>query len=145
MKHYHECCRSLIIVYAVNEGGIDKSLQVCQMLVDHLCHVTVLLQVVDVTRHKRTVNVRPSELVQRLYIERTVYDAMVTALKECRKVLATALCRLSYNSCQGWIDNHSAQGILRRSQRSMATLRADGKIGYTLIEGKVFLSCRRDW
>lgn len=73
-----------------------------------------------------------------IMIERTVYDAMVTALKECRQVLATALCRLSYNSRQEWIDNHSTQGILRRSQRSMATLRADGKIGYTLIEGKFF-------
>lgn len=73
-----------------------------------------------------------------IMIERTVYDAMGTALKECRQVLATALCRLSYKSHQEWIDNHSTQGILRRSQRSMATLRADGKIGYTLIEGKVF-------
>lgn len=73
-----------------------------------------------------------------IMIERTVYDAMVAALKECRRMLATALCRLSNNSRQEWIDNHSAQGILRRSQRSMTTLRAEGKIGYTLIEGKVF-------
>ncbi len=73
-----------------------------------------------------------------IMIERTVYDAMVTALKECRRMLTTALCPLSYNSRQGWIDNHSTQGILRRSQRSMATLRADGKIGYALIEGKVY-------
>lgn len=39
---------------------------------------------------------------------------------------------------QEWIDNHSAQAILYRSQRSMVMLRTEGKIGYTLIEGKVF-------
>ena len=71
-------------------------------------------------------------------IERTVYDAMVSALYECRELLAKSVNKLSVNMRQEWIDNHSAQGILRRSQRSMATLRTDGKIGYTLIEGKVF-------
>ena len=59
----NECCRTLVIVYAVNECRVDKSLQICQMLVDNLCHVTVLLQIVDVARHKRTVNIRPPELV----------------------------------------------------------------------------------
>lgn len=73
-----------------------------------------------------------------IMIERTVYDAMVVALKECRQMLTTALCRLSHNRRQEWIDNNSTQSILRRSQRSMATLRTDGKIGYTLIEGKVY-------
>lgn len=73
-----------------------------------------------------------------IMIERTVYDAMVVALKECRELLARAVNRISHNERQGWIDNHSAHSILRRSQRSMATLRTDGKIGYALIEGKVF-------
>ena len=73
-----------------------------------------------------------------IMIERTVYDAMVSALYECRELLAKSVNKLSVNMRQEWIDNHSAQGILRRSQRSMATLRTDGKIGYTLIEGKVF-------
>ena len=73
-----------------------------------------------------------------IMIERTVYDAMVVALKECRELLAKAVNRISRNERHEWIDNNSAQGILRRSQRSMAMLRADGKIGYTLIEGKVF-------
>ena len=59
----NECRCPLIVVYAVNEGGVDKSFQVCQMLVDHLCHVTMFLQVVDVARHKRTVNVCPLERV----------------------------------------------------------------------------------
>lgn len=71
-------------------------------------------------------------------IERTVYDAIVSALYECRELLAKAVNKISRNERQEWIDSHSAQGILRRSQRSMAMLRADGKIGYTLIEGKVY-------
>lgn len=73
-----------------------------------------------------------------IMIERTVYDAMVAALNECRELLAKAVNRISRNERQEWIDNNSAQGILRRSQRSMATLRNDGKIGYSLIKGKVF-------
>ena len=62
----NECYRTLVIVYAVNECRVDKSLQICQMFVDNFCHVTVLLQIVDVARHKRTVYVCPSELVQRV-------------------------------------------------------------------------------
>lgn len=73
-----------------------------------------------------------------IMIERTVYDAMVTALKECRELLAKAVNCISRNERQEWIDNNSAQGILCRSQRSMAMLRTDGKIGYTIIEGKVY-------
>lgn len=58
----YECRRTLIVVYAVNESGVDKSLQVCQVLIDNLHHIAVFLQIVDVTRHKRTVNIRQSEL-----------------------------------------------------------------------------------
>lgn len=71
-------------------------------------------------------------------IERSVYDAMVATLAECRSILGEAVMRLSGNERQEWIDNHSAQSILRRSQRSMTTLREEGKIGYTIIEGKVY-------
>lgn len=71
-------------------------------------------------------------------IERTIYDAMVSALKECHYVLLVAVNRLSHTERHEWIDNHTAQSILCRSQRSMAMLRTEGKIGYTLIEGKVF-------
>lgn len=73
-----------------------------------------------------------------IMIERTVYDAMVSALYECQELLAKSVNKLSGNMRQEWIDNHSAQAILCRSQRSMAMLRTEGKIGYALIEGKVF-------
>lgn len=65
---HDENCRTLVVVYAVNESGIDKSVDksflVCQMLVDYLCHVAVLLQIIDVTRHKRSVNICAHEFVQ---------------------------------------------------------------------------------
>lgn len=73
-----------------------------------------------------------------IMIERSVYDAMVSALYECRELLVKSVNKLSGNLRQGWIYNHSAQAILCRSQRSMAMLRTEGKIGYTFIEGKVF-------
>lgn len=71
-------------------------------------------------------------------IERGVYDAMVSTLAECRSILAKAIRHLSGNERQEWIDNISAQSILRRSQRGMTLLRMEGKIGYSIIEGKVY-------
>lgn len=50
-----------------------------------------------------------------IMIERTVYDAMVSALYECRELLAKSVNKLSGNMRQEWIDNHSAQAILCRS------------------------------
>ncbi len=71
-------------------------------------------------------------------IERSVFNAMLSALADSRSVLALALSRLSSNERQEWIDNISAQGILQRSQRGMTMLRMEGKIGYSVIEGKVY-------
>ena len=70
-------------------------------------------------------------------IERSVFDAMVATLAECRSILGKAIRRLSGNERE-WIDNISAQSILRRSQRGMTLLRMEGKIGYSIIEGKVY-------
>lgn len=67
-----------------------------------------------------------------IMIERTVYDAMVSALYECRELLAKSVNKLSGNMRQEWIDNHFAQAILCRSQRSMAIYPANG-IGRLLI------------
>ena len=71
-------------------------------------------------------------------IERSVFDAMLFALADCRSVLVLAVNRLSRSERQEWIDNISAQEILRRSQRGMTALRMEGKIGYSVIEGKVY-------
>ncbi len=79
---------SLIIRYAVNEGDIDKSFLICQMLVDHLCHAVMPLQIVDVARHKRTVYVRPPELVQ--WIEAFI-DADLTSPRSVLSLLLHTL------------------------------------------------------
>jgi len=38
-------------------------------------------------------------------IERSVFDAMVATLAECRSILGKAIRRLSGNERQEWIDN----------------------------------------
>ena len=73
-----------------------------------------------------------------ILIERTIYDAMVSALADCHSYLHTTFDRLMRAERQEWVDNHTAQNILRRWQRGMTALRRDGKIGYSLMEGKVF-------
>ena len=70
-------------------------------------------------------------------IERSVFDAMVATLAECRSILGKAIRRLSGNERQEWIDNISAQSILRRSQRGMTLLRMEGEIGRLLYNCKV--------
>ena len=47
-----------------------------------------------------------------IMIERTIYAAMVSALYECRELLAKSVNKLSGNMRQEWIDNHAAQAIL---------------------------------
>lgn len=80
----------------------------------------------------------PSLIMDYILIERTIYDAMVSALADCHTYMYEAFNKLMRTESQEWIDNHIAQYILRRSQRGMTALRTDGKIGYSLIEGKVF-------
>ncbi len=71
-------------------------------------------------------------------IERSLYNAMVEALHNCRKTLENSIARLHHHIGMEWIDNETAQAILRRNTRSMQTLRSDGQIGYTTIDGKVY-------
>lgn len=63
---------------------------------------------------------------------------MIEALQNCRKALETSISRLHRHVSEEWIDNETAQAILRRNARSMQTLRSDGQIGYTTIDGKVY-------
>ena len=70
-------------------------------------------------------------------IERTLFDALLRGVRECRSTLSTALSAIVINQ-RGWVDNATAQTILKRSTRTMQSLRSSGRIGYSLIEGKVF-------
>lgn len=72
-----------------------------------------------------------------IMIERTLFDALVRGVRECRSTLSTALSAIVINR-KGWIDNATAQTILQRSTRTMQSLRSSGRIGYSIVEGKVF-------
>lgn len=71
-------------------------------------------------------------------IERCVFEAMVSALKNCHDALQSAISRLSHSPRDEWIDNQCAGNILCKSNSTMQTLRSSGKLGYSIIEGKVF-------
>lgn len=73
-----------------------------------------------------------------IIIERHLFDALIRGVCECRSILDSALSTICYDR-NGWIDNHSAQIILQRSNRTMQSLRSSGKIGYSIIDGKVYV------
>ncbi len=72
-----------------------------------------------------------------IMIERTMFDALVRGVRECRSTLEKALSGIGMRP-SGWVDNNTAQLILQRSSRTMQSLRSSGRIGYSIIEGKVF-------
>ena len=73
-------------------------------------------------------------------IEHSVFDAMLSALADCRSVLVMALTRLSSSERQEWIDNVSAQGILRCS--TLSNYRIRGIFGYYSLGGKIIYADR---
>ncbi len=72
-----------------------------------------------------------------IMIERSLFDALARGVCECRFTLEKALSGIGIQS-SGWVDNNTAQHILQRSSRTMQSLRSSGRIGYSIIEGKVF-------
>jgi len=70
-------------------------------------------------------------------VERHLFDALLKGVRECRSALDAALSAVGYHR-SGWVDNNSAQAILQRSTRTMQSLRSSGRIGYSIIDGKVF-------
>ncbi len=72
-----------------------------------------------------------------IMIERSLFDALVRGVRECRSALEKALSGIGFQR-SGWVDNTTAQLILQRSTRTMQSLRSSGRIGYSIIDGKVF-------
>lgn len=70
-------------------------------------------------------------------IERHLFDALVRGVCECRSMMDAALSIVGRHR-DGWVDNNSAQAILQRSTRTMQSLSSSGRIGYSIIDGKVF-------
>ncbi len=71
-------------------------------------------------------------------IERVVYDAILARVDECARGLEALMGLYAPRNLDGWVDNESAQSILKLGLRSMQTMRSSGKIGYSIIDGKVF-------
>ncbi len=71
-------------------------------------------------------------------IERVVYDAILARVDECARELEALMRLYAPRNLDDWVDNESPQSILRLGLRSMQTMRSSGKIGYSIINGKVF-------
>lgn len=69
-------------------------------------------------------------------IERTLYESLVRKISDCSRHLENMLQHTFCNKTE-WLDNNQAQAILHRSPRTLQTLRSSGKIGYSIIDGKV--------
>jgi hypothetical protein len=80
---------------------------------------------------------KPNIDMDYVMIERHLFDALVRGVRECCSALDTALSPVGCHR-NGWVDNNSAQVILQRSTRTMQSLRSSGRIGYSIIDGKVF-------
>ena len=61
-----------------------------------------------------------------IMMERHLFDALVRGVHECRVALETTLSAICH-SRNGWIDT-----------RTMQSLRSSGRIGYSIMDGKVF-------
>ena len=72
-----------------------------------------------------------------IMIECSLFDALVKGVRDCRSALEVALSKIGCRR-NGWVDNTTAQSILQRSTRTMQSLRSSGRIGYSIIDGKVF-------
>lgn len=71
-------------------------------------------------------------------IERILFDAILAQIEECAGSIGMLLNRTMPGSLDDWVDNAAAKSMLRLGTRSMQTMRSSGKIGYSIIDGKVF-------
>lgn len=71
-------------------------------------------------------------------VERVVYDAILARIDECAGRLEALMRLYAPRNPDDWVDNNTAQSILKLGLRSLQTMRSSGKIGYSIIDGKVF-------
>lgn len=73
-----------------------------------------------------------------ILIEKIIFDSIIARLKDCASEVAKLKQNFGVKPLDDWIDNQTAQRLLKRGQRTLQTLRSTGKLGYSIIEGKVF-------
>lgn len=71
-------------------------------------------------------------------IERIVFDAILAQIDECAGAVAGLLKLVTPHSLDDWVDNTVAKSMLKLGTRSLQTMRSSGKIGYSIVDGKVF-------
>ena len=71
-------------------------------------------------------------------IERVVYDAILARVDECARGLEALMSLYATRNLDDWVDNNTAQSILKLGLCSLQTMRSSGKIGYSIIDCKVF-------
>lgn len=73
-----------------------------------------------------------------IVMERIVFDALVSQIADCTHTVEKFMKLITPRSLDDWIDNNAAKSLLRLGTRSLQTMRSSGKIGYSIIDGKVF-------
>lgn len=73
-----------------------------------------------------------------ILIEKFIFDSIIARLKDCVSEVSKLKHNFGVKPLDDWIDNQTAQRLLKRGQRTLQTLRSTGKLGYSIIEGKVF-------
>lgn len=73
-----------------------------------------------------------------IVIERIAFDTLVSQIADCAHAVEKFMKLLTPRSLDDWVDNTAAKSMLRLGTRSLQTMRSSGKIGYSVIDGKVF-------
>ena len=76
-------------------------------------------------------------------IERIAFDAILVQIDECAGTVRILLKMVTPRSLDDWVDNTVAKSMLKLGTRSLQTMRSSGKIGYSIVDGKVFYPIKR--
>lgn len=71
-------------------------------------------------------------------IERIAFDEILAQIDECAGAVRILLKMVTPRSLDDWVDNTVAKSILKLGTRSLQTMRSSGRIGYSIVDGKVF-------
>lgn len=64
-----------------------------------------------------------------ILIEKFIFESIIARLKDCASEVAKLKQNFGVKPLDDWIDNQTAQRLLKRGQRTLQTLRSTGKLG----------------
>jgi len=71
-------------------------------------------------------------------IERIAFDAILAQIDECAGAIRILSKMVTLRSLDDWVDNTVAKSMLKLGTRSLQAMRSSGKIGYSIVDCKVF-------